>query len=87
MNVGIVKTASYLASTVFLAGVAYVAYDYYTDGRNRAYFDLKRADSVLNNVKSQLVSLSVQPDGRWREDEATAPAIEGVSVSAVDAEP
>ncbi len=52
MNVGIVKTASYLASTVFLAGVAYVAYDYYTDGRNRAYFDLKRADSVLNNVKS-----------------------------------
>ena len=42
---------------------------------------------MLNNVKSQLVSLSVQPDGRWREDEATAPAIEGVSVSAVDAEP
>ena len=52
MNVGIVKTASYLASTLLLVGVAYVAYDYYTDGRNRAYFDLKRADSVLNNVKS-----------------------------------
>ena len=40
-----------------------------------------------SQVKSQLVSLSVQPDGRWREDEATAPAIEGVSVSAVDSEP
>ncbi len=52
MNVGIVKSVSYLASTVLLAGVAYVAYDYYTDGRDRTYFDLKRADTVLNNVKS-----------------------------------
>ena len=52
----------------------------YTATRNKLVL------SVLNNVKSQLVSLSVQPDGRWREDEATAPAIEGVSVSAVDAE-
>ncbi len=53
----------------------------YTATRNKLVL------SVLNNVKSQLVSLSVQPDGRWREDEATAPAIEGISVSAVDAEP
>ena len=52
----------------------------YTATRNKLLL------SVLNNVKSQLVSLSVQPDGRWREDEATAPAIEGISVSAVDAE-
>ena len=43
----------------------------YTATRNKLVL------SVLNNVKSQLVSLSVQPDGRWREDEATAPAIEG----------
>lgn len=52
MNVGIVKTVSYLASTVLLAGVAYVAYDYYTDGRARTYFKKERVGRVLNGVKS-----------------------------------
>lgn len=52
MNVGIVKTVSYLASTVLLAGVAYVAYDYYTDGRTRTYFKKERVGKVLNGVRS-----------------------------------
>ncbi len=52
MNVGIVKTASYLASTVLLAGVAYVAYDYYTDERTRTYFKKERVGKVLNGVES-----------------------------------
>ena len=51
MNVGLVKTVSYLSSFALLGGVAYVAFDYYTDGRTRTYFEVARAEKVLNGVE------------------------------------
>jgi len=51
MNVGIFKSVSYVTSFALLSGVAYVAYDYYTDGRTRTYFEVARAETVLNGVE------------------------------------
>jgi len=51
MNVGLFKSVSYVASFALLGGVAYVAYDYYTDGRTRTFFEVARAEQVLNGVE------------------------------------
>ena len=51
MNVGSLKTLSYLTSFGFLGGIGYIGYDYYENGRNVSYFDLERAGQILNGVQ------------------------------------
>lgn len=52
MNVGTLKTLSYLSSFGLLGGIGYIGYDYVENGRNASYFDIKRAGKVLNNVSA-----------------------------------
>ncbi|MEM9382750.1 MAG: PDZ domain-containing protein [Planctomycetota bacterium] len=51
MNIGSLKTISYLTSLGLLGGIGYVAYDYYENGRDQRYFDLERAGILLNGVQ------------------------------------
>jgi len=51
MNVGTLKTLSYLTSFGLLGGIGYIGYDYYENGRSASYFDVARASDVLNGVQ------------------------------------
>jgi hypothetical protein len=51
MNVGTLKTLSYLTSFGLLGGIGYIGYDYYENGKNVSYFDVARAGEVLNGVR------------------------------------
>ena len=51
MNVGTLKTLSYLTSFGLLGGIGYIGYDYYENGQNASYFDVARASDVLNGVQ------------------------------------
>ncbi len=51
MNVGTLKTVSYLTSFGLLGGIGYSLYDYYEKGQHEQYFDRDRAGQVLNGVQ------------------------------------
>ena len=51
MNVGTLKTLSYLTSFGLLGGIGYIGYDYYENGQNVSYFSVARASDVLNGVR------------------------------------
>ncbi|QDV08368.1 PDZ domain (Also known as DHR or GLGF) [Planctomycetes bacterium Poly30] len=51
MNVGTLKTLSYLTSFGLLGGIGYSLYDYYERGMREQYFDVGRAEPVLKGVE------------------------------------
>ncbi|MEM9382749.1 MAG: PDZ domain-containing protein [Planctomycetota bacterium] len=51
MNIGTLKTVSYLTSFGLLAGIGALGWDFYENGRDQRYFDYERADGVLNGVQ------------------------------------
>lgn len=51
MNVGTLKTLSYLTSFGLLGGIGYSLYDYYEHGMRERYFDIERAEPVLTGVE------------------------------------
>lgn len=51
MNVGTLKTLSYLSSLGLLAGIGYVGYDYWKNGQNQQFFDQDETTALLDSVK------------------------------------
>lgn len=51
MNVGTLKTLSYLSSLGLLAGIGYVGYDYYQHGKDQDFFDDASVKALLDSVQ------------------------------------
>ncbi|MEM1452885.1 MAG: PDZ domain-containing protein [Planctomycetota bacterium] len=51
MNIGTLKIVSYLTSFGLLAGITALGFDYFKNGGSLSFFDVDRADVVLNGVQ------------------------------------
>ena len=58
MNVGTLKTLSYLTSFALLGGIGYNIYDFWNKGQHEQYFVTDRAKGVLTGVQEPQAATS-----------------------------